>query len=92
MRRLINPMLHFYWRNIARQMGIALESTVSPVDAAVLMATHTELREKWQEATRQLAQINPDVLRRVASQIRLVQGDSPQNAQVAEQIEQMLKD
>ena len=92
MRRLINPMLHFYWRNIARQMGIALQSTASPVDAAVLMATHTELREKWQEATRQLAQISPDVLRRVAGQVRLVQGGSPQNAQVAEQIEQMLTD
>lgn len=92
MRRLINPMLHFYWRNIARQMGIALESTASPVDAAVLMATHTdtELREKWQETTQELAEINPDVLRRVASQIRLVQRDSPQNAQVAEEIEQML--
>jgi hypothetical protein len=56
------------------------------------MAMHTELREKWQEATRQLAQISPDVLRRVAGQIRLVQGNSPQNAQVAEQIEQMVGD
>jgi len=37
-----------------------------------------------------LARVNPDVLRRVAGQIRLVQEDSQQNAQVAGQIEQML--
>ena len=93
-RRLINPMLHFYWRNLAREMRIGLEFTTSPVNLAIQMATHTstELRDKWQEATGQLAQVNPDVLRRVASQIRLIQGDSPQNAQVAEQIEQMLGD
>ena len=94
MRRLINPMLHFYWRNIARQMGIELDFTTSPVDLAIQMATHTDsqLRAKWQEVTRQLAEINPDVLRRVAGQIRLVQEDSPQSTQVAEEIERMLTD
>jgi hypothetical protein len=57
------------------------------------MATHAnlELREKWQEATQKLAEINPNVLRRVASQIRLIQEDSQQNSEVAEQIEQMLE-
>jgi len=91
-RKLINPMLHFYWRNVAREMGIELEFATSPVNLALQMATHAnlELRDKWQAATRQLARVNPDVLRRVAGQIRLVQEDSQQNAQVAGQIEQML--
>jgi hypothetical protein len=94
MRGLINPLLHFYWRNLAREMGLELAYTTSPARFAVQMATHanSELREKWQEATEKLARINPDVLRRVANQIRLIQEDSQQNVQVAEQIERMLED
>ncbi len=92
-RKLINPMLHFYWRNLAREMGLDVAYTTSPAELAVQMATHanSELREKWQEATEKLAEINPNVLRRVANQIRLIQEDSQQNSQVAEQIEQMLE-
>jgi uncharacterized LabA/DUF88 family protein len=93
MRKLINPLLHFYWRNLAREMGLEVAYTTSPAELAVQMATHAnlELREKWQEATQKLAEINPNVLRRVASQIRLIQEDSQQNSEVAEQIEQMLE-
>jgi uncharacterized LabA/DUF88 family protein len=92
-RKLINPLLHFYWRNLAREMGLELAYTTSPARLAVQMATHAnlELREKWQEATEKLAEINPNVLRRVANQIRLIQEDSQQNSEVAEQIEQMLE-
>jgi uncharacterized LabA/DUF88 family protein len=93
MRGLINPMLHFYWRNLAREMGLELAYTTLPARLAIQMATHPnlELQEKWQEATEKLSGINPDVLRRVANQIRLIREDSQQNAQVAEKIERILE-
>ena len=37
-----------------------------------------------------LAEVNPGLLRRVASQIRLNRGESPMYAQVADSLEQML--
>ena len=93
MRGLINPMLSFYWRNLAREMDVDLEYTTSPARLAIQMSLHAnaQLREKWQASTEKLAEINPDVLRRLASQIRLTQEDSQQNIQVAEQIEGMLE-
>jgi hypothetical protein len=93
MRRLINPVLHYCWKNLAREMGVELPYTTSPISTAIQMATHAnpELQQKWEEATRQLAQVNPGVLRRVANQIRLIPEDSQQNIQVAEQIERMVE-
>ncbi len=92
MRQLINPVLHFYWRNIARARGVQLPYTKSPAALAVQLATHTDdrLRTAWEQATRRLAQINPEVVRRVANQIRLTQAEPPGTIQVAEQIESML--
>ena len=58
---------------------------------AVHASTAPEIRERWQKATEDLAAINPDVLRRVAEQIRLTEQDPDQNAQVAVKIERMLQ-
>jgi hypothetical protein len=92
MRGLVNPMLHFYWRNLGREMGIDLPYTTLPAELATMMAMHPnqELQEKWRLATRTLAGINPDVLQRVADQIRLIQEDSEANAMIATVIEGML--
>jgi hypothetical protein len=92
MRKLINPMLSFYWRNLAYEIGVKLEYTTLPVKIAIQMAFHANLalREKWQKATEKLASVNPYVLRRVANSIRLAQEDSQVNILVAEQIERML--
>jgi len=67
MRGLINPMLGFYWRNLAYEMDAELAYTTSPTKIAIQMATHANpaLRTKWQEATGQLASMDPDLLRRV---------------------------
>jgi uncharacterized protein (TIGR00288 family) len=92
-RQLINPMLHFYWRNIAREMSVDLPYTKSPAVLAVQMATYVDakLRTKWKEATERLAQINPAVLQRVANQIRLTQTEVPRAIQVAEQIDSIVE-
>ena len=91
-RQLINPMLYFYWGNIAREMNVDLPYTRSPAVVAVQIATQAndQLRATWGEATRRLAQVNPEVLRRVANQIRLTQAEMPWAIQVAERIEGML--
>jgi hypothetical protein len=93
MHGLINPMLHFYWRNLARLQGTDLDYTTSPVYLAVQMATHSDprLQESWREATRQLAAVNPGVLRRVADQIKFTPEASPHSGQVAREIEEMLE-
>lgn len=94
MRGLINPMLNFYWRNLASEMAISLPYSTAPSELAGLMATHPnrQIRGKWQEATKDLARINPGVLQRVADQIRLTVEDPERNAQAAEQIERMLRE
>ncbi len=93
MRGLVNPMLHFYWRNLGREIGIDLPYTPLPAELATMMATHPsqELQKRWRAATRTLAGINPDVLQRVADQIRLAQVGSEANAQIATEIEGMLR-
>jgi hypothetical protein len=93
-RGLVNPMLSFYWRNLAREMLVELPYTTQPSELAIQMATHpnSDVRARWQEATERLAKINPRVLRRVAEQIRLVQGDVEQTAQVAGLVEEMLEE
>lgn len=93
MRKLINPMLHYYWRNLAREMGVSLPYTSSPANLALEIATQPDqaLQENWREATEQLVEINPGVVRRVANQVRLLEEDSQQHILVAEQIEGMLE-
>jgi len=96
MRGLINPMLSYYWANAGRDLDINTSAwnigVASPAQIAVSIATHPnpELREQWRELTRALAEVNPGLLRRIADQILLNQGDSPDNAQVAEQIQAMI--
>ncbi len=92
MRGLSNPMLHFYWKNLAREIGFDVTYTMSPAKLAVHLATHSsaELQERWRAATEKVAAVNPDVLRRVVEQIRLAPDDSPQDAAVAAEIEAML--
>jgi hypothetical protein len=95
MRGLINPMLKYYWLNAGRETGILLRKTDSPVELALEIATHPEedLRRRWQDMTQRLARINPDVLRRVVEQLRLVEIDDSSEAvqsQVAEELEEML--
>lgn len=90
MRGLINPMLSFYWKNIARELSVELDYTTSPVNTAIQLATteNSELREKWLEATKTLAKINPSILKRVANNIRLLTGDA-RSSLVADTIESM---
>jgi hypothetical protein len=92
MRGLMNPMLSFFWRNLARELNVEMEYTTLPARLAVQMGTHpnAELQQRWWDSTKKLAQINPGVLRRVASQIMLTQADDPRAAQVASQIEAAL--
>lgn len=96
MRGLINPMLSYYWVNAWRELGLTAAnpslSTTSPAEIAVSAATHQnpELQRLWFTMTQSLAEVNPGLLRRVATQIRLNRADSPVYTQVAETIEQML--
>jgi uncharacterized LabA/DUF88 family protein len=96
MRGLINPMLSYFWVNAWRELGLSMGNpstgASSPAEIAVQAATNEnqELVELWFDMTGRLAQLNPSLLRRVVNQIRLARGDSPVNAQVAEQLEQML--
>lgn len=92
MRNLINPMLFYYWMNLARKIGITVTQSKSPARVAVELACHSneELRGAWQEATRRLAQVNPGLLHRIVEQIRLNQAEQHENAEAADQIEAML--
>ncbi len=96
MRGLINPMLSYFWVNAWRELGLSMGNpstgASSPAEIAVQAATNEnqELVELWFDMTGKLAQLNPSLVRRVVNQIRLARGDSPVNAQVAEQLEQML--
>lgn len=96
MRGLINPMLSYYWVNAWRELGLnagnpSLNAT-TPAEIAVRAATHEvqELCSLWYAMSNALAEVNPGLVRRVASQIRLNRGESPMYAQVADTLEQML--
>lgn len=96
MRGLINPMLSYYWVNAWRELGLnagnpSLNAT-TPAEIAVRAATHDtpELCNLWYAMSNALAEVNPGLVRRVASQIRLNRGESPIYAQVADTLEQML--
>jgi hypothetical protein len=96
MRGLINPMLSYYWANAGREMHINTSGWnlggASPAQIALAVATYpdTELHERWKSLTRDLARVNPDLVRRIADQINLNWGDSPEYAQVVEQIQQII--
>ena len=96
MRGLINPMLSYYWVNAWRELGLSIgsqgQNNSSPAEIAVHAATYEnqELSRLWFEMTQNLAEVNPGLLRRVASQIRLNRDDSPHHNNVAEKLEQML--
>ena len=96
MRGLINPMLAYYWSNTGRELDINVStwnlSLASPAQIAVNAATHPnpDLRKLWVKITSDLAEINPEVLRRIASQLMLNKSDHPENARVAQQIETIL--
>ena len=96
MRGLINPMLSYYWINAWRELGLNMGHTgggaASPAEIAVRAVTsdNQELCALWFDMTRQLAEVNPGLLRRVINQIRLNRTDSPANIQVAETLEQLM--
>jgi uncharacterized LabA/DUF88 family protein len=96
MRGLINPMLSYYWANAGRELELNVSawnlSMSSPAQIAIYAATHpnSELRTLWQTITEELAQVNPGLLRRIANQIMLSRTEWPENARVAEQIENIL--
>ncbi|MFO7635097.1 MAG: hypothetical protein R6W76_21295, partial [Caldilinea sp.] len=96
MRGLINPMLSYYWVNAWRELGLNAGnpslSATTPAEIAVRAATHEaqELCSLWYTMSNALAEVNPGLVRRVASQIRLNRGESPMYAQVADTLEQML--
>jgi hypothetical protein len=96
MRGLINPMLSYYWSNAGRELDINVsawnQSMSSPAQIAVFAATHPnpDLRRLWQHITLELAKVNSRLLRRISSQLMLNRSDHPENARVAEQIEEIL--
>jgi uncharacterized LabA/DUF88 family protein len=96
MRGLINPMLSYYWANAAREMELNVSawnpSMSSPAQIAINAATHPnpELRKLWHKITVELAQVNPGILRRIYSQLIMNRADGPDNARVAEMIENIL--
>ena len=96
MRGLINPMLAYYWSNTGRELDINVSTwnlnMASPAQIAVHAATHSnlDLRKLWHKVTSDLAMINPRVLQRIVNQLLLNKTDHPENARVAEQIEDIL--
>jgi len=88
MRGLMVPMLSYYWVNLARQLELYISPTNSPAEIAVLAASHThaDMRQRWLDATRALAAVNPSVLRRIADQIRAEHSDAADYIAVAERI------
>jgi hypothetical protein len=93
MRGLINPMLNFYWKNLARELGVDLDPSSSPAGVALQLATtdNLPLRAKWVESTQTLARVNPGILQRVVNNIKLIT-TNPRSSSVAETIQQMLND
>jgi hypothetical protein len=96
MRGLINPMLSYYWANAGREMHINTSGWnlggASPAQIALAVATYpdSELHERWKTLTRDLAKVNPDLVRRIANQISLNWSESPEYTEVVEQIQQII--
>lgn len=97
MRGLINPMLSYFWANAGRELELNISawnlSMSSPAQIAVYAATHpnADLRRLWHSITVELAQVNPNLLRRISNQISLSRSEYPENARVAEQIDGILR-
>jgi uncharacterized LabA/DUF88 family protein len=96
MRGLINPMLTYYWANAGRELDLNISSWnlsgSSPAQIAVNAANHSspELRRLWERITIELAKVNPGLLRRIANQIALNRTDWPENARIAQKIDNIL--
>jgi hypothetical protein len=96
MRGLINPMLSYYWANAARELEMNVsswnQSMSSPAQIAFNAATNSnaDLRRMWQKITRELAEVNPGLLRRIANQIQMNRSDDPEYARVADQMDQII--
>ncbi len=96
MRGLINPMLTYYWANAGRELDLNLSSWnlsgSSPAQIAVNAANHSnpELRRLWEKITIELARVNPGLLRRIANQISLNRTEWPENARIAQKIDNIL--
>ncbi|HUN22627.1 MAG TPA: NYN domain-containing protein [Anaerolineales bacterium] len=94
MRGLVNPMLAYYWANAGRELGITVAAKSLPAQSAVFAATHSnpDLQALWRQITRDLVEVNPTLVRRVAKQIRLNRGEGAEVRQVADELEAMLPD
>ncbi len=98
MRGLINPMLVYYWANAGRELGVDVSSwnlsSALPAQVAMHAVTHpnSELVERWRARTRELAEVNPGVLRRVVEQIRHNYPDQPAYMLAAEAIQHILEE
>jgi uncharacterized LabA/DUF88 family protein len=96
MRGLINPMLAYYWANAARELELNVsawnQSMSSPAQIAIFAATHPnpELRRLWQRITEELAEVNPQLLARIANQIQVNRSEEPEYIRVGEKIEEIL--
>lgn len=92
MRGLINPMLCYFWANAGRELSINVSdwnlNSATPTQVAVLAANHgsTELRQRWESRTRDLADVNSGVLYRVVDQIRHNYAEQPDFLAVADKI------
>ena len=93
---IINPMLSYYWANAARELEMNVsswnQSMSSPAQIAFNAATNPnpDLRRLWQKITRELAEVNPGLLRRIANQIQMNRSDDPEYARIADQIDQII--
>ncbi|MBI5879311.1 MAG: NYN domain-containing protein [Chloroflexi bacterium] len=92
MRGLMVPMLSYYWVNLAREIDLHISPASTPADVAATAAGHpnVDLRQRWLEATRALAAVNPNVLRRIAEQIRAEHPESAEHAAIADRIAGLL--
>ena len=71
---------------------VGMEEAEEAIRNAVHAAEHPnlELRKLWHKITVELAQVNPGLLHRIANQLMLSRSEYPENARVAEQIEDIL--
>jgi uncharacterized LabA/DUF88 family protein len=96
MRGLINPMLSYYWANAARELELNIsawnQSMSSPAQIAIFASSHPspDLRRLWLRLTQELAEVNPALLRRIATQLHLNRSEDPESARAGDQIEHIL--
>lgn len=79
MNRLVPPLLSFYWVSAAEELGTNLSAwnirSASAAEIALRAATSPDpaLRKKWQDLARQLAQVNPKLLRQLTEEMKAAQ-------------------